>query len=108
MPENSPARIPRTYTELLRGVKQVLLDGQREIDRTWVRSYHETGRLITEHILFKQERAEYGAKVYHRLARDTGGNERRLYQCSQFYRTFPILNRGSKLNGTHYRAANWR
>src|ERR1019366_8907808 len=32
MPGNSPARIPRTYAELLRAVKQTLLTGQREIE----------------------------------------------------------------------------
>lgn len=93
--------IPRTYAELLRSVRRVLIDGQREIDRVWVRSYHESGRLITEHILLN-ERADYGAQVYKRLARDTGGSERRLYQCSQFYRCFPILQISAKLTWSHY------
>jgi hypothetical protein len=101
MTTSSLATVPKTYAALLRGVKQVLLDGQREIDRTWVRSYHETGRLITEHILLN-ERADYGAQVYKRLARDTGGSERRLYQCAQFYRCFPILQLTAKLTWTHY------
>ena len=76
-------------------MRRVLIDGQCEIDRVWVRSYHETGRLITEHILLN-ERADYGAKVYDRLSRDTGGSERRLYQCAQFYRFFPILQPAAK------------
>ena len=95
------APVPKTYAELLSSVRRVLIDGQREIDRVWVHSYHETGRLITEHILLN-ERADYGAKVYHNLARDTGGSERRLYQCAQFYRCFPILQPAAKLTWTHY------
>ena len=51
MPTSSLAKIPRTYAELLSSVRRVLLDGQQEIDRVWVHSYHESGRLITEHIL---------------------------------------------------------
>lgn len=102
MPTSALASIPQTYPELLSAVRRVLIDGQREIDRVWVRSYHETGRLITEHILLFQDRADYGAKTYHTLARDTGGSERRLYQCTQFYRCFPILQPAAKLTWTHY------
>ena len=101
MPASSLAKIPQTYPELLSAVRRVLIDGQREIDRVWVRSYHETGRLITEHILLFKDRADYGAKTYHNLARDTGGSERRLYQCAQFYRCFPILQPAAKLTWTH-------
>jgi hypothetical protein len=32
MPTSSSAKIPRTYAELLRAVKQTLLTGQREIE----------------------------------------------------------------------------
>jgi hypothetical protein len=79
MPTSSLATVPKTYAELLSSVRRVLIDGQREIDRVWLHSFHETGRLITEHILLNA-RADYGAQVYKRLARDTGGSKRRLYQ----------------------------
>ena len=92
MPTSTLAPIPKTYPELLRSVRQVLIDGQREIDRVWVGSYHETGRLITEHILLNKTRADYGAHIYRDLARDTGGSATRLYHCAQFYRCFPILH----------------
>lgn len=104
MPRNAPVSIPPTYAELLREVRRVLIDGQREIDRVWVRSYHETGRLIVEHILLKKERADYGAHVYRDLARDMNGSVTRLYQCAQFYRCFPILHDRVKLTWSHYRA----
>jgi len=102
MPTSALTSIPQTYPELLSAVRRVLIGGQREIDRVWVHSYHETGRLITEHILLFKDRADYGTKTYHTLARDTGGSERRLYQCAQFYRCFPILQPTAKLTWTHY------
>ncbi len=99
----SPAAVPTTYVELLRSVQQALLVGQQEIDRAWVRTYHETGRLIRAHILFNKERADYGGQVFRRLATDTGASERKLYECAQFYRCFPILRHGAKFNWAHYR-----
>jgi endonuclease YncB( thermonuclease family) len=95
--------VPKTYAELLRAVQRVLFTGQREIEIAWVRTYHETGRLIQEHILLNKDRADYGAKVYRRLARDTGASERKLYECAQFYRRIPILRSGAKFNWASYR-----
>ena len=85
----SGSYVPKNYADLLRCVQQTLLAGQREIEIAWVRTYHETGRLIVCHIL-ASKRADYGAHVYHRLARDTEASERRLYECAQFSRCFPI------------------
>ena len=73
-------------------MKQTLFAGQREIDEAWVRTFHETGRLIVSHILLHQ-RADYGTQVYRGLARDTGSSERKLYGCAQFPCSFPILRR---------------
>jgi endonuclease YncB( thermonuclease family) len=92
----SVSYVPKSYAELLRCVQQTLFVGQREIDEAWVRTYHETGRLIVSHILLNR-RADYGAQVFPRLARDTGAGERLLYQCAQFYRYFPILHARAKL-----------
>lgn len=82
--------MPRTYAELRRGVEAVLTTGRQEVERAWVQTYHETGRLIAEHLLHHGERADYGAKLYAALARDTGVSVRTLQECVQFYRTFPI------------------
>ena len=48
MPAKSPAAaaIPRTYAELRHGVSAVLLAGRRQVEEAWVRTYHETGRLL--------------------------------------------------------------
>ena len=79
----SASYVPKSYADLLRCVQQTLFVGQREIDEAWVRTYHETGRLIVSHVLTNQ-RADYGANVFRRLARDTEASERRLYECAQF------------------------
>ncbi|MSU65189.1 MAG: hypothetical protein EXS38_03605 [Opitutus sp.] len=62
---------PGSFEELLRAPEEVLFRGRRDIERAWVRTYHETGRLICEHLLLHQERAGYGARVYQRAAART-------------------------------------
>mgnify|MGYP001546064510 FL=1 len=91
MPASSLAKIPRTYAELLRGVQEVLLKGRRDIELAWVRSFHEIGRQINEHVLHFAPRADYGAKVFIDLARDSGMSKRSLHECAQFHRCYPIV-----------------
>jgi endonuclease YncB( thermonuclease family) len=95
--------IPTTYTELRRSVEQVVLIGRQQIDDAWLRTYHETGRLIHEHLLLNKDRADYGAKLFKQLAADTGIEKRTLYQCGQFFRLFPIVSTCSQLSWGHYR-----
>ena len=83
-------RVPRTYAELRRGIEQVLFTGRAKVEEAWVRTYHETGRLIHEHVLRSGDRADYGAKLLPRLSADTGVSVRTLRECVQFYRVFPI------------------
>jgi endonuclease YncB( thermonuclease family) len=85
------AQIPRTYAELRRGVEQVIFSGRAKVEEAWVRTYHETGRLIHEHVLRHGARADFGAKVIARLANDAKVSRRTLYECVQFYREFPIV-----------------
>lgn len=94
--------IPRTYAELKREVERVLLVGRRAVDVAWLRTYHETGRLIHEHLRRNEERADYGAKVVGRLAAETEVSTRVLYQCVQFYRCFPIVQTSAQLGWSHY------
>lgn len=77
--------VPKTYAELHRSVEAVVVAGRRRIDDAWVRTYHETGRLIAEHLLLHGNRADYGAKVYERLSEDTRISRRTLHECVQFY-----------------------
>jgi len=95
------------YTDLLHCVQQTMFVGQREIDEAWVRTYHETGRLIVSHILL-DKRADYGARVYRGLARDTGASERKPYECVPIYRSCPIFQPTSKLGWTRCQSLRQR
>ena len=88
---------PKTYAELRDAVVAVVVKGRQDIDRAWVETYHETGRLINEHVLKFRDRADFGAKVYDRLAEDTGISARTLRECAQFHRYFPIVRHVAKL-----------
>lgn len=96
--------VPQTYAALRRAVEETLFKGQRAIEQAKVRTYHETGWYIKEHILLNVERADYGAKVYERLEKDLSISKRVLYQCAQFARMFPIVNGRSQLMWAHYRS----
>jgi endonuclease YncB( thermonuclease family) len=95
--------VPATYAALRREVEAIVVKGRNEIDRAWVRTYHETGRLITEHLLQNKERANYGGQVFNRLAEDTGISKRTLHECAQFARCFPIVRPVAQLSWNHYR-----
>lgn len=96
------ANAPKTYAELREAVLAVVHRGRREIERAWVQTYHDTGRLIHEHLLFKQARADYGARVFADLAADSGIAKRTLHEWVQFYRCFPIVRSNAQLTRTHY------
>lgn len=100
----SKLTVPKSYAALRRSVETVVLKGRQQIERAWVKTYHECGRMIHEHLLLKKDRAAYGAYVYRQLAADTGVDIRTLQQSVQFYRYFPIARHGAQLNWAHYRA----
>ena len=70
MPARALSPAPKTYAQLRDAVVVVVAD-RRAIDRAWLDTYHETGRLINEHVLLFKERANYGARIYEKLAADT-------------------------------------
>lgn len=97
MPLRAPLPTPKTYAQLREAVIAVVIKGRREIDRAWVDTYHETGRLINAHVLLFRDRADYGAKTYEKLAADTGISKRTLQECAQFHRCFPIARHVAQL-----------
>jgi len=103
MPSPAITTVPTTYAALRREVEAVVIKGRRDIDHAWVRTYHETGRLIHAHLLFAKTRADYGAGVFARLATDTGISKRTLHECAQFHRCFPIVRALAPLTWNHYR-----
>lgn len=100
----SPAgKSDRAYLRLRRDIEAVLITGRAKVEAAWVGTYHETGRLIHEHVLKAKARADYGAKLLERLSADTGVSVRTLRECVQFYRVFPIRRGLAELGWNHCR-----
>lgn len=91
------------YARLRRGIESVLITGRAKVEAAWVGTYHETGRLIHEHVLKAKARADYGAKLLERLSADTGVSKRSLHECIQFYRLFPIVRPVAQLGWNNCR-----
>ena len=96
-----------TYDELLHAIRQTRAASQARIEtaveQEKVREAWETGKLIQEHILLKQDRADYGKRVIKRLSNDLGVNESDLYSMVEFAREYPIFQTSGKLTWSHYR-----
>lgn len=58
MPSRAITPTPKTYAQLRDAVVAVVVNGRRAIDRAWLDTYHETGRLINEHTLLFRDRAD--------------------------------------------------
>ncbi len=103
MAERALVSTPKTFEDLVTGVRAVLITGQAHVDRAYLDTYWNTGRLIDAHILLFKERAGYGEKVIPRLASTLGVGDRLLYRCLRFAREYPILSGRTELGWSHYR-----
>jgi len=95
-----------TYPALRKQVEQTLLLGQRKIEAAKVETYWKAGKIIQQHILHHQNRADYGSEILKRLAKDLNVSETVLHRCFQFvqkYPRLPIFAAGQKFSWTHYR-----
>lgn len=71
-----------------------------------VKIYWETGDLIQAYVKQNRDRADYGAEVVQRLAKDLGVEDSTLHRCVQFAQKYPrsqIVVRGRQFTWTHYR-----
>jgi endonuclease YncB( thermonuclease family) len=99
----SPA-VPRTYAELRAAVESTIVKGQQDYEIARVRTYHETGRLIHEHVLLFKQRADHGARTIARLSADVKLHRSVLQRCVQFYQAMPNCADRRNLSWGHYRA----
>ncbi|MGE0268152.1 MAG: DUF1016 N-terminal domain-containing protein [Candidatus Omnitrophota bacterium] len=98
--------LPSTYKTLFQKVKQTLILGQQRIEAEKVKVYWETGRLIHAHVLKHADRAEYGAEVVLRLAKDLNVDRTVLNRCVRFAEKYPRLPIGAgrhQFTWSHYR-----
>lgn len=103
MSGSSTLSIPRTYADLRRAVEVAMVQGQQAVERAKLVTYHETGRLIREHVLLNRERADYGTGTIGRLAEDLKLDRSVLQRCVRFAETFPIWATWPKLTWAHFR-----
>ncbi len=105
--EDSTLPKVNTYDELLasirkaRNASQARLEAAAEQEK--VREAWETGKLIDEHVLHHQGRAEYGRQVLVRLAKDLGTSQTELSYMLQFARAYPMFPSTEILSWGHYR-----
>jgi endonuclease YncB( thermonuclease family) len=105
---NKQSLIPirSNYTSLLSKVRKTLVEGQARIESERVRTYWETGRIINTHILQNKDRADYGAEVVKRLAKDLNvdfSNLQRSVKFAKTYPRFPIVGGRPQFSWTHFR-----
>jgi endonuclease YncB( thermonuclease family) len=96
-----------TYDQLVAAIREVRTESQKRVAQAVaqekVREAWETGKLIDEHILLHQERAEYGKQVLLKLAKDLGVSDTELGYMLRFARAYPIAPAPGKLSWAHYR-----
>jgi len=92
-----------TYKFLLTKVSRELTDLETFVKQRMTEGYWKIGKYIDEHLLANKERADYGATVLERLAKDVGRDSTSLNRALRFYRTYPILVPGQQLTWSHYR-----
>ncbi|MFA5168348.1 MAG: DUF1016 N-terminal domain-containing protein [Candidatus Omnitrophota bacterium] len=101
----APAKVG-TYNELVHAIREARAESQERVEQAIaqekVREAWETGKLIDEHILLHEERAEYGKQVLLKLAKDLGVSDTELGYMLQFARAYPISRPAGKLSWSHY------
>ena len=105
--------IENDYKLLLTDIGQTLSVAREAayiaINRQHLEAYWSIGKYITEYELDGKEKAEYGSKLYIRLAKDLtakfgrGFSRTNIYQMRQFYIAYPIVQSlTGRLTWTHY------
>ena len=91
--------LSKTYTNLLKELKSILIEGLRKIEEERVNTYWRTGKVISRHLLASQQ---HGDGLFIRLSDDLGIGKRTLERSVQFYKTFPIASDLTRLIWSHY------
>lgn len=98
----------RSYDQLVHAIREVQHASETRIEtaveQEKVREAWETGKLIQEHILLNNDRAEYGEKVMIKLSQDLEISQSELSLMLQFARAYPNYAPGNNLSWSHYRS----
>jgi len=94
---------PAGYADLLKKVKRTLALGRQKVERETVKTYWLTGKIIHDHFLASKGRADYGKKVFEKLAEDLELDPSVLRRTVKFYETYPIQAAWPELSWGHFR-----
>jgi len=83
-----------SYLKLLKDLKSILIQGLKVIEEQRVKTYWQTGELISEYLL---ESKQHGDGLFLRLSADLEIDQRTLYHSVEFYEAFPNLSTCSNL-----------
>ena len=101
-----PKIATNTYATLRKNIAHLLTEGreraEQAVERERVRTYNEIGKLIHEHLLSAQTRADYGDQLITRLSQDLNIGKTQLYEARAFYQSAPIFLTSGKLGWSHY------
>lgn len=101
--ERSRTIDPAAYARLLKAVRAEIAAGKKLIARTMAVTNWKAGKYISDFILEGKDRAEYGERVYQKLAKDLEVDKRTLELSVKFSREFTIAYARTQLSWTHYR-----
>ncbi|MFC1645763.1 DUF1016 N-terminal domain-containing protein [Candidatus Omnitrophota bacterium] len=90
----------KSYPKLLSDLKSILLEGLKKIEEQRVKTYWQTGEMISEYLLEGKQR---GDGLFIRLSEDLEIDQRTLYHSVGFYQAFPSLSTCSNLTWSQYR-----
>lgn len=94
---------PAAYARLLKTIRAEIAAGKKIIVQTMAVTNWKVGKYISDFILKGKDRAEYGKRVYIKLAKDLDTSPKTLEQSVRISREFSISNARSKLSWTQLR-----
>ena len=96
----------RNYEKLLfqiqKTIKQTEQNIVKSVNQEKVAMSWQIGKIINEHLV-KNDRADYGKKLFEQLEKDTAIAQSILYQMRKFHKAFPVLPKNN-LSWSHYRS----
>ncbi len=96
------------YAKLLAEIRKTISQTEanilQNVNREKILMSWQIGKVVHEHLL-KNDRADYGKKLFEQLEKDTGISQSILYQMHSFYKAYPTLPKNENdLSWSHYRS----
>ncbi len=96
----------KNYEKLLLQIQKTIKQTEQNIvtsvNQEKVAMSWQIGKIINEHLV-KNDRADYGKKLFEQLEKDTAIAQSILYQMRKFHKAFPVLPKNN-LSWSHYRS----